>query len=151
MPRELLATEPLAKPGAGIAPAGELSAVGKLTGVRPFPAVRALAEAGAVLAAEPLAKPGAGIALAGELSAVGQLTGIRTFAAVRALAEAGRKDLIGSGCDALIPERPPKAALEARRLRAGLELESGDHVHSTRRRPSHGYRPGRTGARKRER
>jgi uncharacterized radical SAM protein YgiQ len=73
------------------------------------------------------------------------------FAVRRALIEAGREDLIGKGCDALIPASPPRAALEARRRRARLELEGGDHVHSTRRLPGRGYRPGRNGARRRER
>src|SRR5881275_751308 len=31
-----------------------------------------------------------------------------------ALIQAGRQDLIGNGCDALIPPQPPKEAIEAR-------------------------------------
>jgi len=61
------------------------------------------------------------------------------FLVRRALIEAGRRDLIGKGCDCLIPAKPPRAAIEARRKRAALEARSGDHVHSRRRAP--GYRP----------
>ena len=68
------------------------------------------------------------------------------FLVRRALLQAGRGELIGDGCDALIPSRPPKAALEARRARAEREAHQGDHVHSTRRRPATGYRPGRPSA-----
>ena len=71
------------------------------------------------------------------------------FAVRKALIDAGRKDLIGSGCDALIPERAPPAALEARRRRRAFEIRDGDHVHSTQRAPTQGYRPGRPGARRR--
>lgn len=35
-----------------------------------------------------------------------------------ALLKAGRKDLIGDGCEALIPANPPREAIEARRARA---------------------------------
>jgi hypothetical protein len=42
-----------------------------------------------------------------------------------ALIEAGRGDLIGSGCDCLIPAQPPKQAIEARRRRANHQ----DHCH----------------------
>jgi hypothetical protein len=37
------------------------------------------------------------------------------FTVREALIEAGRTDLIGSGCDCLIPANPPKEALEKRR------------------------------------
>jgi uncharacterized radical SAM protein YgiQ len=40
------------------------------------------------------------------------------FTVRKALIAAGRRDLIGSGPDCLIPEAPPRAALEARRARA---------------------------------
>ena len=43
------------------------------------------------------------------------------FLVREALTKAGRTDLIGDGCDALIPSRPPKEALEARRRRAERE------------------------------
>ena len=57
-----------------------------------------------------------------------------------ALIKAGRGDLIGGGCDALIPAQPPKEALEARRDRAS-DAVRGDYVHAI---PKQGYRPGRT-------
>jgi uncharacterized radical SAM protein YgiQ len=73
------------------------------------------------------------------------------FEVRKALEEAGRQDLIGSGCDALIPAQPPQEALQARRKRANADLR-GDHVHTianpTRTR---GYRPGRKMARRRHR
>src|SRR5881397_3955575 len=48
------------------------------------------------------------------------------FEVRKALEQAGRQDLIGSGCDALIPAQPPRQAIEARRRRANL----GDHYHT---------------------
>ena len=48
------------------------------------------------------------------------------FEVRRALEEAGRQDLIGAGCDCLIPGQPPKDAIEARRRRAN----DPDHYHS---------------------
>ncbi|MBI3506865.1 MAG: YgiQ family radical SAM protein [Proteobacteria bacterium] len=70
-----------------------------------------------------------------------------------ALLKAGRKDLIGGGCDALIPARPPKAALDARRARANRDLLDEDHVHSDEMpkpsAPSKGYRPKRSSWRRR--
>jgi hypothetical protein len=53
------------------------------------------------------------------------------FEVRRALEEAGRQDLIGSGCDCLIPDRPPREALDRRRreaLREVREAVSGDHI-----------------------
>jgi uncharacterized radical SAM protein YgiQ len=53
------------------------------------------------------------------------------FEVRRALREAGREDLIGGGCDCLIPERPPQEALDARRReasRAFAEQRGGDHI-----------------------
>jgi uncharacterized radical SAM protein YgiQ len=73
------------------------------------------------------------------------------FTVRRALVEAGRGDLIGEGCECLIPATPPQAAIEARRRRARLEPTEGDYVHSRRRMPMVGYRPGRKTARKRPR
>jgi hypothetical protein len=75
------------------------------------------------------------------------------FMVREALLKAGRGDLIGSGCDCLIPAQPPKAAIEARRQRAN-EVAEGDHYHSIanpakgepvgeRGLPNQGYRPGR--------
>ncbi len=45
-----------------------------------------------------------------------------------ALREAGRQDLIGAGCDCLIPDRPPREAIERRRKLAGEQF-SGKYVH----------------------
>jgi len=53
------------------------------------------------------------------------------FEVRRALEAAGRRDLIGGGCDCLIPDRPPREALDRRRgeaLRAVREAVSGDHI-----------------------
>jgi uncharacterized radical SAM protein YgiQ len=78
------------------------------------------------------------------------------FEVRRALEQAGRQDLIGSGCDCLIPANPPKEALDRRRseaTRAFTESTSGDHIRGgrppaagrrqARGRPNVGYRPGR--------
>jgi len=46
------------------------------------------------------------------------------FTVRRALREAGREDLIGAGPDCLIPERPPREALEAQR--GGRQREPGE-------------------------
>jgi uncharacterized radical SAM protein YgiQ len=71
------------------------------------------------------------------------------FEVRKALEQAGRQDLIGSGCDALIPAQPPKEALRARQRRADQAVR-GDYVHTVPNRPrGKGYRPGRTTARKR--
>ena len=42
------------------------------------------------------------------------------FIVREALLQAGRQDLIGSGCDCLIPAQPPKEAIEARRRRKSM-------------------------------
>src|SRR2546429_8628479 len=79
------------------------------------------------------------------------------FTVREALIRAGRQDLIGSGCDALIPAQPPKEAIEARRRRAN----DSDHYHSganpakgekagEQGLPNKGYRPGRTRARRQD-
>jgi hypothetical protein len=68
------------------------------------------------------------------------------FEVRRALEQAGRQDLIGSGCDCLIADRPPKEALDRRRKRANdqvREQTAGDHIRS---KPAGGYRPGRKSA-----
>ncbi len=52
------------------------------------------------------------------------------FEVRKALLEAGRGDLIGSGCDALIPAQPPRAALQARMERATRTLSEGRYVHT---------------------
>jgi uncharacterized radical SAM protein YgiQ len=82
----------------------------------------------------------------------------------KALLAAGRSDLIGSGCDCLIPEQPPKAAREARISKAGRELAEGKYVHQIDRPPAQpsttperrgpdgeGYRPHRKSSRRRPR
>lgn len=51
------------------------------------------------------------------------------FLVREALIEAGGQELIGNGCDALIPAQPPKEALQARHERANKEMR-GDHVHT---------------------
>jgi uncharacterized radical SAM protein YgiQ len=73
------------------------------------------------------------------------------FEVRRALEQAGRQDLIGSGCDCLVADRPPKEALDKRRKRANDDLReqtAGDHIRS---KPGGGYRPGRKSAAQRER
>jgi uncharacterized radical SAM protein YgiQ len=77
------------------------------------------------------------------------------FEVREALRQAGRQDLIGAGCDALIPATPPPEALEARRKDANARFR-GDYVHTipdekkkkgkrkeSRRAPGKGYRPDR--------
>ena len=80
----------------------------------------------------------------------------------KALEQAGRQDLIGSGCDCLIPANPPKEALDKRRSEANSRVR-GDYVHTiptaegskpkgkgskkqSRNTPGKGYRPGRSSA-----
>jgi hypothetical protein len=63
------------------------------------------------------------------------------FTVREALIEAGRADLIGDGCDCLIPAQPPKEAIEARRRRAN----DPDHYHTVAN-PAKGERPGERGA-----
>lgn len=73
------------------------------------------------------------------------------FAVREALIQAGRQDLIGNGCDCLIPANPPKEALKARRERAN-EAIRGEYVHRVPNPPaSRGYRPGRKSARRQHR
>ncbi len=77
-----------------------------------------------------------------------------------ALIEAGQQDLIGGGCDCLIPAHPPKEAIEARRRQAN-ESARGDHYHTVanpsngeksgeRGLPNKGYRPGRKSQKRRK-
>lgn len=73
------------------------------------------------------------------------------FTVREALIQAGRQDLIGGGCDCLIPAQPPKEAIEARRRGAnqtarGEEVE-GDHYHTVAN-PSRGEKPGERGLNK---
>jgi radical SAM superfamily enzyme YgiQ (UPF0313 family) len=71
------------------------------------------------------------------------------FEVRKALEQAGRADLVGGGCDALIPAVPPTEALRARRERANQGMR-GDHVHTIPQPPRNkGYRPGRRTARRR--
>jgi hypothetical protein len=73
------------------------------------------------------------------------------FEVRKALEQAGRTDLIGGGCDELIPAQPPKEALQARRKQAN-QAARGEHVHKIPNpgRPT-GYRPGRKSAHRRPR
>jgi Domain of unknown function (DUF3362) len=63
------------------------------------------------------------------------------FTVREALIQAGPQDLIGSGCDCLIPAQPPKEAMEARRRRAN----DADQYHSVAN-PAKGETPGERGA-----
>jgi uncharacterized radical SAM protein YgiQ len=83
------------------------------------------------------------------------------FEVREALLAAGRSDLIGNGCDALIPANPPKEALDAKRKRAKAELTNADHYHTVanpakgepvgaRGLPKQGYRPARKTARRQD-
>ncbi|HXG10929.1 MAG TPA: YgiQ family radical SAM protein [Gemmataceae bacterium] len=81
------------------------------------------------------------------------------FLVRKALLQAGRPDLIGNGCDCLIPAHPPKEALEARRRAANRG--GHDHYHAVanpakgepagERGLNRGYRPGRKTARRQDR
>ena len=51
------------------------------------------------------------------------------FMVREAFVKAGRADLIGNGCDCLIPAQPPKAALRARMEKANESLGEGKYVH----------------------
>lgn len=73
------------------------------------------------------------------------------FAVRRALVEAKRTDLIGDGCDALIPSSPPTAALEDRRRRAQREYSGTDRAHNRGEKAGPGYRPGRSSSSRRHR
>jgi hypothetical protein len=87
------------------------------------------------------------------------------FTVRQALIQAGRQDLIGNGCDCLIPAQPPKEALEARRKKANQDVRGqkgeDDHYHTVanpargekpgeRGLPVRGYRPGRKTARRQD-
>ena len=52
------------------------------------------------------------------------------FAVRDALMKAGRSDLIGAGCDCLIPSNPPREALMARMKEANKSLTEGRFVHT---------------------
>lgn len=80
------------------------------------------------------------------------------FEVREALLSVGRKDLIGNGCDCLIPANPPRDAILKRRKKAGKQF--GDFVHQidkkedggkkksrkSRFQPGQGYRPDRKAA-----
>ena len=81
------------------------------------------------------------------------------FMVREALIQAGRQDLIGGGCDCLIPTHPPKEAIEARRRAANAGGQ--DYYHTVanpakgarpgeRGLPNQGYRPGRRSARRQD-
>jgi uncharacterized radical SAM protein YgiQ len=73
------------------------------------------------------------------------------FAVREALLQAGRQDLIGNGCDCLIPAQPPKEALAARREKAN-ESVRGEYVHKVPQpEKTTGYRPQRKSAQRRDR
>ncbi len=86
------------------------------------------------------------------------------FEVRQALRQAGRQDLIGGGCDCLIPSRPPAEAIQRRRQDARSRFQ-GEYVHTIgqpaeskpgaprQRSPQRvkgttGYRPGRKGKKK---
>jgi uncharacterized protein DUF3362 len=72
------------------------------------------------------------------------------FEVRKALEQAGRTDLIGGGCDALIPAQPPREALKARLERANQAVERGEFVHNIPKPgKARGYRPGRKTAQRR--
>ncbi len=72
------------------------------------------------------------------------------FMVREALLKAGRGDLIGSGCDCLIPAQPTRQAIEARRRLANATAE-GKYVHQIPNpESSKGYRPGRKSARRQD-
>ncbi|MEO0479744.1 MAG: YgiQ family radical SAM protein [Planctomycetota bacterium] len=73
------------------------------------------------------------------------------FVVRKALLDAGRKELIGSGEMCLIPAKPPKEALSARRAEARLAGESYVHSEEAGTERSVGYRPHRKGARNKPR
>ncbi len=79
------------------------------------------------------------------------------FEVREALSQAGRQDLIGSGCDCLIPANAPREALDARRKDANARFR-GEYVHTisqdeqkkgkrkeSRHAPGNAYRPDQKG------
>jgi len=76
------------------------------------------------------------------------------FEVRKALEQAGRQDLIGPGCDCLIPAHPPREALDKRRAQANKNLRPNRERPATQRNESQqgvGYRPHRKGARRKPR
>jgi uncharacterized radical SAM protein YgiQ len=72
------------------------------------------------------------------------------FSVRDALVKARRPELIGDGCDCLIPSRPPREAVDARRGQATLAF-GGPLRKDSGRETSAGYRPKRATARRRVR
>jgi uncharacterized radical SAM protein YgiQ len=75
------------------------------------------------------------------------------FEVRQALEQAGRQDLIGDGCDCLIASRPPKEALDKRRVKANQTLREqreGDHIRGGKQ-TGGGYRPHRNSQTRRDR
>jgi uncharacterized radical SAM protein YgiQ len=72
------------------------------------------------------------------------------FEVRKALEQAGRLDLIGSGCDCLIGDRPPREALDKRRKRANEEAREQRRNYEVGEKKKAGYRPGRASAEKRK-
>ena len=75
------------------------------------------------------------------------------FMVREALLKAGRADLIGSGCDCLIPANPPREARVAKMAEANRALGEGEYVHQIDAKPKPpggGYRPDRKSARRQE-
>lgn len=74
------------------------------------------------------------------------------FVVRKALEEAGRYDLIGDGCDSLIPATPPALAIQARRRQAN-QLGKGQFVHDIKNalKKKSGYRQDRKSYTRRER
>jgi uncharacterized radical SAM protein YgiQ len=70
------------------------------------------------------------------------------FTVREALIQAGRQDLIGNGCDCLIPAQPPKEAIEARRRRANQTVGGEDDHYHTVANPAKGEKPGERGLNK---
>ena len=77
------------------------------------------------------------------------------FEVRKALEQAGRQDLIGNDCDSLIPDKPPREAIQSRRKDANNRFR-GEYVHTiggkgkkksgakskqSRNAPGKGYRP----------
>jgi uncharacterized radical SAM protein YgiQ len=73
------------------------------------------------------------------------------FAVREALEREGRTELIGEGCNCLIPSRPPREAVEARRQSAERDLRGPKRENGSRPAAGTGYRPGRPTAQRRKR
>jgi uncharacterized radical SAM protein YgiQ len=67
------------------------------------------------------------------------------FLVREALVQARRADLIGDGCDALIPATPPKEAIQKRRRQANSDYYHAVPTPRKEKAAGKGYRPGRAG------